>query len=54
MLALKDLRGLIVIDEVQRAADLFATLRVLVDRPRTPSRFLLLGSAGPELHSRGC
>lgn len=49
MLALKNLKGLIVIDEVQRAPDLFTVLRVLADRPRTPARFLILGSASPSL-----
>ncbi|MGD8330248.1 MAG: ATP-binding protein [Acidobacteriota bacterium] len=48
-LALGDLRGLVVIDEVQRAPDLFAVLRVLADRRPRPARFLLLGSASPEL-----
>ena len=49
LLALRPLRGLIVIDEVQRQPDLFATLRVLVDQPRGGRRFLVLGSASPEL-----
>jgi hypothetical protein len=49
MLALKELRGLVVIDEIQRKPDLFEVLRVLVDRPRAPARFLVLGSASPEL-----
>ena len=49
MLVLKDRRGLIVIDEVQRRPDLFPVLRVLADRPRTPARFLVLGSASPAL-----
>lgn len=49
MLGLKDLKGLVVIDEVQRLRDLFPVIRVLVDRPRSPSRFLILGSASPEL-----
>ena len=49
MLALKPLKGLVVIDEVQRKKDLFPILRVLVDRPRSPAKFLLLGSASPEL-----
>ncbi|MFC1657073.1 ATP-binding protein [Candidatus Moduliflexota bacterium] len=49
MLALSGLRGLVVIDEIQRAPDLFTVLRVLVDRPRSPVRFLVLGSASPEL-----
>jgi predicted AAA+ superfamily ATPase len=48
MLALEPLRGLVVIDEVQRRPDLFAILRVLIDRPRAP-KYLLLGSASPEL-----
>ena len=43
------LRGLVVIDEVQRMPALFETLRVLVDRPDNDARFLLLGSASPEL-----
>lgn len=47
--ALAQLRGLVVIDEVQRRPDLFPILRVLVDRARTPARFLLLGSASPAL-----
>lgn len=46
--ALEDLRGLVVLDEIQRRPELFPTLRVLVDRPRPPS-FLVLGSAAPEL-----
>ena len=49
MMALKDLRGLVVIDEVQHAPDLFKVLRVLIDRPDNPARFLLLGSASPAL-----
>ncbi|MGI9228091.1 MAG: ATP-binding protein [Gammaproteobacteria bacterium] len=49
MLALKPLKGLVVIDEVQRKKDLFPILRVLADRPRSPAKFLLLGSASPEL-----
>jgi hypothetical protein len=53
MLALKDLRGLVVIDEVHRVPKLFEVLRVLVDRPRKPARFLILGSASPELLKQG-
>lgn len=49
MTALKDLRGLVVIDEVQHAPELFKLLRVLIDRPGAPARFLLLGSASPAL-----
>ena len=48
-LVLERLRGLIVIDEIQLRADLFPLLRVLADRPGTPARFLILGSASPTL-----
>jgi len=48
-LALGDLRGLVVIDEVQRTPDLFPVLRVLADRKPRHARFLVLGSASPEL-----
>ncbi|RMF21701.1 MAG: ATP-binding protein, partial [Deltaproteobacteria bacterium] len=48
-LALEPLRGLIVLDEIQRRPNLFPTLRVLADRPKIPARFLVLGSASPEL-----
>lgn len=49
MLALEPLRGLVVLDEVQRRPELFPALRVLADRPKRPARFLVLGSASPEL-----
>jgi hypothetical protein len=49
MTALQDLRGLVVIDEIQRKPDLFPVLRVLADRVPLPSRFLILGSASSEL-----
>jgi len=49
MLALEDLEGLIVIDEVQRLPPIFPILRVLADRPERKARFLLLGSASPTL-----
>ncbi|MGD8702249.1 MAG: ATP-binding protein [Desulfosarcina sp.] len=49
MQALKDLSGLVIIDEVQRKPMLFELLRVLVDRPEQRTRFLLLGSASPHL-----
>jgi hypothetical protein len=48
-LALAPLRGLVVLDEVQRRPELFSVLRVLVDRPDRPTKFLVLGSAAPEL-----
>lgn len=47
--ALAGHRGLVVIDEAQRQPGLFPVLRVLADRPGTPARFLILGSASPEL-----
>jgi len=49
MQALKDLSGLVIIDEVQRKPELFELLRVIVDRSEQNARFLLLGSASPRL-----
>jgi hypothetical protein len=49
MTALRDLTGLVVIDEVQRRPELFPVLRVLADRTPLPARFLILGSAAPDL-----
>jgi predicted AAA+ superfamily ATPase len=43
------LRGLVVIDEVQRMPSLFEVLRVLADRRPLRARFLVLGSASPHL-----
>jgi hypothetical protein len=48
-LALEDLRGLVILDEIQRLPEVFPVLRVLADRPKRPARFLVLGSASPEL-----
>lgn len=48
-LTLKLLTGLVVIDEVQRLPSLFGTLRPLADRREKPARFLLLGSASPDI-----
>ena len=53
MTALRPLRGLIVLDEVQRRPELFPVLRVLADRKPLPARFLILGSASPELLRQG-
>lgn len=47
--ALSKLKGVVVIDEVQRRPDLFPILRVLSDRKPLPARFLILGSASPDL-----
>jgi len=41
--------GLVVIDEIQRKPELFPLLRVLADHQDTPVRFLILGSASPDL-----
>jgi predicted AAA+ superfamily ATPase len=49
MLALKNIKGLVIIDEVQRLPDLFPVIRVLVDRTSVKTRFLILGCASPEL-----
>jgi hypothetical protein len=43
------LRGLVVLDEIQRMPELLPLLRVLADRPGRPATFLLLGSASPDL-----
>jgi hypothetical protein len=53
MLALEDRRGLVVLDEIQRRPDLFPALRVLADRRSVRCRFLVLGSASPELLRQG-
>jgi len=50
---LEGLRGLVVIDEVQHAPQLFPVLRVLMDRDDAPARFLLLGSAAMALLRQG-
>jgi predicted AAA+ superfamily ATPase len=47
MSALRELDGLVLIDEAQRRPDLFPILRVLADRRPLPARFLILGSASP-------
>jgi len=48
-LTLGPLKGLVVLDEVQRRPDIFPALRVLADRRPLPARFLVLGSASPAL-----
>ena len=53
MLTLKGLKGLVVIDEIQRLPGLFPILRVLADRPKASARFLVLRSASPELLRQG-
>lgn len=48
-LILPSLEGTVVIDEAQRRPDLFPILRVLADRHRQPGKFVVLGSASPDL-----
>jgi len=48
-LTLRPLRGLVILDEIQRKPELFPLLRVLADRDRPRTRFLVLGSASPDL-----
>ena len=48
MIALKPLRGFVVIDEIQRRPDLFPILRVLANRTPLPARFLILGSTSSD------
>jgi hypothetical protein len=48
-LILSEAQGLVVIDEVQRLPSLFEVLRPPCDRTDNPAKFLLLGSASPDL-----
>ncbi|MBI2877550.1 MAG: ATP-binding protein, partial [Candidatus Tectomicrobia bacterium] len=48
-LMLGSLQGIVVLDEIQVMPELFNVLRVLVDRPENRARFLILGSASPDL-----
>lgn len=50
--ALERLRGLVILDEIQRRPEVYPALRVLADRRGTPARFLVLGSASPALFKR--
>lgn len=43
------MKGLVVVDEIQRRLDLFPLPRVPADRRPLPARFLILGSTAPEL-----
>jgi len=49
MTAIGALKGIVVIDEIQRRPELFPVLRVLADRKPLPARFLICGSASPQL-----
>ena len=46
---LEQQKRLVILDEVQRMPELFPILRVLADRPEMQQKFLLLGSASPDL-----
>jgi len=50
-LALRRLRMLVCIDEIQRRPELFPLLRVLADRKPLPARFLILGILYPDERS---
>lgn len=52
-LALEPLRGLVVLDEIHHAPELFLLLRHLADRDPPPARFLVLGSASPSFLRQG-
>ena len=41
--------ALVIIDEIQRLPSLFPLIRALVDQNRAPGRFLILGSASPDM-----
>lgn len=49
MLALENLEGLVIIDEIQKKPDLFQVLRVLVDQKKRKINILILGSASRDL-----
>ena len=53
LFALENLRGLVILDEIQLRPEIFPVLRVLADRDGSPARFLVLGSASPELLRQG-
>ena len=53
-LMLATLEGLVVLDEIQIMPRLFGVLRVLVDRPENRARFLVLGSASPDIVKNVC
>ena len=48
-LVLGHLEGFVILDEIQLMPELFGTLRVVVDRPGQKARFIILGSASPEI-----
>jgi len=48
-LMLGSLKGLVVLDEIQAMPSLFNVIRILADRPGNKTRFLILGSASPDI-----
>lgn len=48
-MALSSLEGLVILDEIQIMPELFNVLRVIVDKPKNKAKFLILGSASPEI-----
>ena len=48
-MVLDSLKGLVVLDEIQAMPSLFQTLRVLADRAGDACRYLILGSAAPDI-----
>jgi predicted AAA+ superfamily ATPase len=48
-LMLGSLQNLVILDEIQEIPELFKVLKVLVDRPTNKTRFLILGSASPDI-----
>lgn len=48
-LLLRSLQGLVVLDEIQLMPQLFSVLRVLCDQVAHPVRYLILGSASPDM-----
>lgn len=48
-LVLGSLKGLVILDEIQRMPELFNALRVVVDRIENEAHFVILGSASPQL-----
>lgn len=49
MSVLENIKGLVIIDEIQRKPELFELLRILADRVDNPAKFLILGSASPDM-----
>lgn len=43
------IQGLVILDEIQIMPELFQVLRVLIDRPGNKARYLVLGSASPDI-----